>query len=88
MASRGGGCPRGWYKVVNAYTGKALDIKNASKENRAILIQSKSSDAKSQHWRLDKQNDGSYKILSRWSGKAIDIPFGSKSRDYIGTVRG
>ncbi len=28
---------RGWYKVVNAYTGKALDIKHASKENRAIL---------------------------------------------------
>jgi hypothetical protein len=69
---------REWYKIVNAYTGKALDIRNASKEDRAILIQSESRDAKSQHWRLDKQNDGSYKILSRWSGKAIDIPFGSK----------
>ena len=69
---------RGWYRVVNAYTGKVLDIKNASKEDRAILIQSERSDAKSQHWRLDKQNDGSYKILSRWSGKAIDIPYGSK----------
>ena len=49
---------RGWYKIVNVYTGKALDIRDASKDDRAILIQSKSSDAKSQHWRLDKQNDG------------------------------
>jgi len=69
---------RGWFKVVNAFTGKVLDIRDASKEDRAILIQSESRDAKSQHWRLDKQNDGSYKMLSRWSGKAIDIPFGSK----------
>jgi hypothetical protein len=69
---------RGWYWVVNAFTDKALDIENASKEDRAILIQSMRSNAKSQHWRLDKQNDGSYKIISRWSGKAIDIPFGSK----------
>ncbi len=71
---------RGWYKIVNVFTRKALDIKDASKADRAILIQSKSSDAKSQHWRLDKQDDGSYKILSRWSGKAIDIPFGSKEQ--------
>jgi hypothetical protein len=71
---------RGWYRVVNAFTGKVLDIRNASKEDRAILIQSTRSDAKSQHWRLDKQNDGSFKILSRWSGKAIDIPFGSQEQ--------
>jgi hypothetical protein len=72
--------PRRWYKIVNAYTGKVLDIRNASKEDRAILVQSRSSDAKSQHWRLHKQSDGSYKILSRWSGKAIDIPYGSKEQ--------
>ena len=69
---------RGWYKIVNASTGKALDIRDASKEDRAILVQSECRDAKSQHWRIDKQSDGSYKILSRWSGKAIDIPFGSQ----------
>src|SRR4051794_29032986 len=39
---------RGWYKFANAYTGKVLDIKNASKEDRAILIQSVRSDATSQ----------------------------------------
>jgi hypothetical protein len=71
---------RGWYRVVNVYTGKALDIKDASKEDRAILIQSKRSDARSQHWRLDKQDDGSFNIISRWSGKAVDIPFGSKEQ--------
>jgi hypothetical protein len=71
---------RGWYTVANAFTGKVLDIRDASKEDRAILIQSERSDVKSQHWRLDKQSDGSYKILSRWSGKAIDIPFGSKEQ--------
>lgn len=72
--------PRGWYKIVNVYTGKVLDIRNASKEDRAILVQSRRSSAKSQDWRIDKQSDGSYKILSRWSGKAIDIPFGDKEQ--------
>jgi hypothetical protein len=70
--------PRGWHRIVNAYTEMVLDIKDASKEDRAILIQGRMSEAKSQHWRIDRQVDGTYKILSRWSGKAIDIPFGSR----------
>ena len=65
---------------MNSFTGMALDIKDGSKEDRAVLVQSKSGDAKSQHWRLDQDTDGSYKIVSRHSGKAIDIPFGCKDQ--------
>ena len=67
-----------YYKIVNRKTGKALNVKNASKEEGTPIIQWDASDkGENQQWSLEKKGT-SYVIKARHSGLVLDVADESK----------
>jgi serine/threonine protein kinase len=64
----------GYVLISNAYNGMSLSTENASTDNFAKLVQTRTDRGDPhQQWRLEKAGDGTFHIFNRASGKAIDL---------------
>jgi len=61
------------YKVINKYSGKALDVTNASTADGGNVQQWTYSGGNNQSWKVDLLSDGYYKITNTNSGKVLDV---------------
>eukprot|EP00659_Diplonema_papillatum_P009332 gene9332-14467_t len=67
----------GEYYVLNEFSGKALDVKDSSKDSVADVVVTDLTNSKSQRWTFDKLSDGSYSIINVNSGLGLDVARGS-----------
>ncbi|RSM47306.1 lectin [Amycolatopsis balhimycina DSM 5908] len=67
----------GTCRLVNQASGKVLDVKGASRDDGAAVIQWPWTGAVNQQWRLLPASGGSVRIVSVNSGKVLDSPGGS-----------
>lgn len=65
---------RGWYHIINGYSGKALAVKDASRDDGARIVQANPNDAaKTQRWHFEPAGDGTYYLRNWWSQKVLDV---------------
>ncbi|MFC1994318.1 RICIN domain-containing protein [Chloroflexota bacterium] len=63
----------GYYRIVNRYSEKVLDVLSYSKEDKANVIQWHWHDTDNEKWRLHLLQGGKYKIINKNSGKVLDV---------------
>ncbi len=80
-----------YYSVVARHSGKALDVRDRSLANGALLQQWTSRGSDNQKWRFSSVGGGYYRIVAKHSGKALDVQGGSSANgaavqqwDYVG----
>jgi hypothetical protein len=64
--------------IVVEKSGKAIDIKDGSKDNGAAVVQYFTTGAANQTFRFEPLADGTYRIVATHSGKVLDVQGGSK----------
>lgn len=69
--------PNAWYVVVNANSGKALDLYNWVTTDGAEFRQWTRTDATNQQFQLVSSGNGAYRLKNRHSGKVVDVANGS-----------
>ncbi|MFJ9845592.1 RICIN domain-containing protein [Kitasatospora sp. NPDC101155] len=69
----------GLYTVANADNGKDVDVRSASTEDGAAVVQNAPNDSDSQQWRLSDAGDGTF-TLTTAGGECLDVP-----GDKVGT---
>ncbi|MBI4941834.1 MAG: RICIN domain-containing protein, partial [Actinobacteria bacterium] len=62
-----------YYVVVNANSGKALDVWNRSTADGGEIRQYTRTDAANQQWQFVSSGGGYYRLKSRHSGKVLDV---------------
>ncbi|HYF61934.1 MAG TPA: RICIN domain-containing protein [Herpetosiphonaceae bacterium] len=62
-----------YFTLVNRYTGKCLDLNNASTADGAKIQQWTCNNSNAQQWRLVAAGNGGYQLVSRASGKCADV---------------
>lgn len=62
-----------FYVITSKTNNKAIDVKDAGRNNGAIIHQWDYVEEANQQWLLEGTEDGYYKIISRETAKAIDI---------------
>ncbi|WP_370084176.1 RICIN domain-containing protein [Streptacidiphilus sp. MAP12-16] len=68
------------YNLVNAASGKYLDVSGGSTADAAGVVQQPSNGAADQQWQLVPTGDGFYKVDNVNSGKLLDVPGGSTAQ--------
>ncbi|MDN6024623.1 RICIN domain-containing protein [Bifidobacterium mongoliense] len=66
----------GIYSVINAVSGKAIEVAGASTANGASICQWTSNNTPAQHWSV-LNYEGSVALVNGASGKAVDVPGGN-----------
>ena len=66
----------GYYKIINSYSGKSLDVMWADTRRKTNLQQYGYNGVNQQQWILRKTSDGYYKIISKASGLCVDVENG------------
>jgi mannan endo-1,4-beta-mannosidase len=67
------------YKIINKFSGKAIDITNSSVDDGAFVIQKTPVDSLlSQEWMLKNISGSNWQIVSANSGKVLDVVGASK----------
>jgi hypothetical protein len=69
-----GAIPSGTYKIVNANSGKAIDVDSLSTQDGAKIEQWSYHGGNNQRWVFTDQGGGYYQIAALHSGKALDNP--------------
>ena len=69
----------GYYKVVNGFSGKTLDVSNASTADLAPVVQWTWTYGDNQLWRITDTGNGRYSLINKRSGKALDVLNASKA---------
>ena len=62
----------GYYKIINVYSGKALDVQNGGKTKGTNVWQYTENDTDAQKWKI-VEKDGYYNIVSKLNNLALDI---------------
>ena len=62
----------GYYKIINVYSGKALDVENGGKTKRTNVWQYNENNTDAQIWKIVKK-DGYYNIISKLNNLALDV---------------
>ena len=62
-----------FYVITSKQSNKSIDVKDAGRNNGAIIHQWDYVEEANQQWLLEGTEDGYYKIISRETAKAIDI---------------
>jgi hypothetical protein len=65
--------PNAWYVLVNANSGKALDLYNWLTTDGAEFRQWNRTDATNQQFQLVASGNGHYRLKNRHSGKVVDV---------------
>ncbi|WP_159455924.1 RICIN domain-containing protein [Chitinophaga eiseniae] len=63
----------GLYRIIATHSGKAVEVKNGSLADSALLGQKTYSFSTNQHWIITPKSGTDYKIINLLSGKAMDI---------------
>lgn len=61
------------YKIINKYSGKTLDVADASTADGGNIQQWTYTGGNNQRWKVDLVSDGYYKITNINSGKVLDV---------------
>ena len=61
------------YRIISLHSGKALDVEDASLEDRANVQQFRYHGGANQHWKMVPTAEGCFQIVSMHSGKCLDI---------------
>jgi hypothetical protein len=64
----------GTYRLMNANSGKALDVAGLSEDPRANVYQWEYLGNDNQHWQVEYLGDGQYRLTAVHSGLVADIP--------------
>ncbi|MFX4270764.1 family 43 glycosylhydrolase [Propionibacteriaceae bacterium Y1685] len=72
----------GTYKIINAHSGRALDVYGCSPDNGAKIQQFGYWGADCQKWFIDKVSGG-YRLQARGGGKALSVSGCSKSTERV-----
>ena len=63
----------GTYAIISRFSGKAVDVKQYSKNDGGIVHQWDYFNGPNQKWKFTRLSDDTYKIINQNSGKALDI---------------
>lgn len=63
----------GYYQIVSKHSGKVLDVKAASSDNDAEIVQYQANGGDNQLWKFVPVSDGYCRIESKRSGKVLDV---------------
>lgn len=63
--------PNGYFKIMNLYSGKYINVPSASPVPGAALNQFKGGDQDNEYWSITTAGDGTYKILNKGNGLAL-----------------
>ncbi|MCU7550226.1 RICIN domain-containing protein [Chitinophagaceae bacterium LB-8] len=63
----------GIYRIIVTHSNKAVEVKNSSTAEGALLGQNTYSSSSNQHWRITPISGTDYKIVNLRSGKAMDV---------------
>lgn len=63
----------GLYRIIATHSGKAVEVKNSSLADSALLGQKTYSFSSNQHWTITRKSGTDYKIINLLSGKAMDV---------------
>ena len=74
---RFGSIGNGTYKIINANSGKVLDVSGGSTANGAALQQYTSNNTVAQQWTVRNYGSGRIALVSVNANKAVDIPGGN-----------
>ena len=72
---------KGYYKIINSYSGKSLDVTGADTSCGTNLQQYGYKGVNQQQWILRKTSDGYYKIISKASGLCVDVENGAAANN-------
>ena len=70
-------------QVFSLFSGKALDVSQASQSDGAQVWQWSSTGADNQRWAAERQADGTYRIVAAHSGKVLDVRDSSRADGAI-----
>lgn len=62
-----------WYVLVNRQSGKAMDVRDTSTADGAVIQQWTRNDGNWQQWQFVDSGSGYYRLKSRNSGKVLDL---------------
>ncbi|TCT15355.1 pectate lyase [Natranaerovirga pectinivora] len=71
--SQPGFSPNDEFRIISRFSGKALDVINASQENGAEIVQWDFNGSSNQVWHLIPDGQGYYSIANKNSGRVIDV---------------
>ncbi|NLU95328.1 RICIN domain-containing protein [Chitinophaga sp. Ak27] len=63
----------GLYRIIATHSGKAVEVKNSSLADSALLGQKTYSFSSNQHWMISPLSGIDYKVINLLSGKAMDV---------------
>lgn len=69
----------GYYRIVNANSGKVLDVKNANKANGTNVQQWQWQNHDAQLWKAYRSLYGGYVFINKATGKALDVSGGANA---------
>ncbi|GAA4215814.1 RICIN domain-containing protein [Actinocatenispora rupis] len=65
---------RGWYHIVNGYSGKVLAVKGGSTQDGASIVQADPNDtARTQMWHFEPAGNDTFHLLNCKSRKVLDV---------------
>ncbi len=73
VITNSGALANGTYKILSRNSGKALDVKDVSTSNGALIQQWADNGGNNQKWTVTDLGNGYYKIISVLSGKSLDV---------------
>ncbi|MFF4617932.1 RICIN domain-containing protein [Nonomuraea jabiensis] len=62
-----------YYEVVAEHSGRCLDVQDASRANKANVLQAYCVNGQNQQWALVRTDNGYFKLVARHSGKCLDV---------------
>ena len=63
----------GYYKIINANSGKALELSGANPNAGANVHQWNEHEGEAEQWVIRANADGSYSIIARWGNHTLDV---------------
>lgn len=82
----------GLYRIIVTHSNKAVEVKNSSMADSALLAQKTYTFSSNQHWVITPINGTDYKVINLLSGKAMDVAgnattngAGVEQRTYVAT---
>ncbi|SHM49978.1 Por secretion system C-terminal sorting domain-containing protein [Chitinophaga jiangningensis] len=69
----------GLYRIIATHSNKAIEVKNASMADGALLAQKTYSYAGNQHWLITPLSGNDYKVINLQSGKSMDVVGNAKT---------
>ncbi|MGW4959375.1 RICIN domain-containing protein [Nonomuraea sp. NPDC004186] len=67
-----------YYEVVAEHSSRCLDVQDASRANKANVLQAYCVNGRNQQWALRRTDNGYFKLVARHSGMCLDVQDASR----------